>query len=101
MLNDIVLAISNFMYTYLLIIILLAGGFYFTFRTRFIQFRMFRFIERAETQRQVHLSGQQFRQRRTMRQITQFETQTRRLVVKSGHHGWKNALRGEIRDRDL
>ena len=41
MLNDIVLAISNFMYTYLLIIILLAGGFYFTFRTRFIQFRMF------------------------------------------------------------
>ena len=42
MLNDIVLAISNFMYTYLLIIILLAGGFYFTFRTRFIQFRMFR-----------------------------------------------------------
>ena len=66
-----------------------------------IQFRMFRFIERAETQRQVHLSGQQFRQRRTMRQITQFETQTRRLVVKSGHQGWKNALRGEIRDRDL
>lgn len=42
MLNDIVLAISNFMYTYLLIIILLAGGLYFTFRTRFIQFRMFR-----------------------------------------------------------
>ena len=42
MINDIVLAISNFMYTYLLIIILLAGGIYFTFRTRFIQFRMFR-----------------------------------------------------------
>ena len=42
MINDIVLAISNFMYTYLLIIILLAGGLYFTFRTRFIQFRMFR-----------------------------------------------------------
>ena len=33
MINDIVLAISNFMYTYLLIIILLAGGIYFTFRT--------------------------------------------------------------------
>ena len=51
MLNDIVLAISNFMYTYLLIIILLAGGFYFTFRTRFIQFRMFRESLRVVTER--------------------------------------------------
>ena len=42
MINDIVLAISNFMYTYLLVILLLAAGLYFTFRTRFIQFRMFR-----------------------------------------------------------
>ena len=30
------------MYTYLLVILLLAAGLYFTFRTRFIQFRMFR-----------------------------------------------------------
>ena len=51
MLNGIVLAISNFMYTYLLIIILLAGGFYFTFRTRFIQFRMFRESLRVVTER--------------------------------------------------
>ena len=51
MLNDIVLAISNFMYTYLLIIILLAGGLYFTFRTRFIQFRMFRESLRVVTER--------------------------------------------------
>ena len=42
MINDIISAISNFMYTYLLIILLLAGGLYFTFRTRFVQFRMFR-----------------------------------------------------------
>ena len=41
MINDIVGAISNFMYTYLLIILLIAGGLYFTFRTRLIQFRMF------------------------------------------------------------
>lgn len=41
MVNDVVVAISNFLYTYLLIILLLAGGLYFTFRTRFVQFRMF------------------------------------------------------------
>ena len=41
MINEIISAISNFMYTYLLIILLIAGGLYFTFRTRFIQFRMF------------------------------------------------------------
>lgn len=33
--------ISNFMYSYLLIIMLLATGIYFTIRTKFIQFRLF------------------------------------------------------------
>lgn len=33
--------ISNFMYSYLLIILLLAVGLYFTFRTKFIQVRLF------------------------------------------------------------
>ena len=33
-------AVSNFMYSYLLIILLLAVGLYFTFRTKFVQFRM-------------------------------------------------------------
>lgn len=33
-------SISNFMYSYLLIILLLAVGLYFTFRTKFVQFRM-------------------------------------------------------------
>ena len=51
MINDIVLAISNFMYTYLLVILLLAAGLYFTFRTRFIQFRMFRESLRVVTER--------------------------------------------------
>ena len=33
-------SVSNFMYSYLLIILLLAVGLYFTFRTKFIQFRL-------------------------------------------------------------
>jgi len=33
--------ISNFMYSYLLIILLLAVGLFFTFRTKFIQARLF------------------------------------------------------------
>ena len=33
-------AVSNFMYSYLLIILLLAVGLYFTFRTKFVQFRL-------------------------------------------------------------
>ena len=36
---SIISAISGFMYSKLLIIILLAGGFYFTVRTRCVQFR--------------------------------------------------------------
>ncbi len=34
--------ISNLMYSYILIIILLGGGIWFTFRTKFVQFRMFK-----------------------------------------------------------
>ena len=33
-------SVSNFMYSYLLIILLLAVGLYFTFRTKFVQFRL-------------------------------------------------------------
>ena len=33
--------ISNFMYSYLLIVLLLGVGLYFTFRTKFVQFRLF------------------------------------------------------------
>lgn len=40
MISDIVSWISNFMYSKLLIILLLSGGIYFTIRTRFVQFRM-------------------------------------------------------------
>lgn len=40
MVSQIVSWISNFMYGKLLIVLLLLGGIYFTFRTRFVQFRM-------------------------------------------------------------
>lgn len=42
MISQFVSWISDFMYGKLLIILLLCGGFYFTFRTRFVQFRMIR-----------------------------------------------------------
>ena len=41
MLDTIISQISDIMYSYLLIILLLLVGLYFTFRTKFIQFRMF------------------------------------------------------------
>ena len=41
MIDQLVSQISNIMYSYLLIILLLAAGLYFTFRTRFVQFRLF------------------------------------------------------------
>ncbi|MBQ9985221.1 MAG: alanine:cation symporter family protein [Oscillospiraceae bacterium] len=41
MLNQIVSAVSNALYSYVLIILLIAGGIYFTLRTRFVQFRLF------------------------------------------------------------
>jgi AGCS family alanine or glycine:cation symporter len=40
--NEIVNAISSFMYSKLLIFILLGGGIYFTFATKFVQFRLFK-----------------------------------------------------------
>lgn len=40
-LNSILENISNFMYTYILIILLVLVGLYFTIRTKFVQFRLF------------------------------------------------------------
>ncbi len=40
-LSSVISGISNAMYSYILIILLIAGGLYFTFRTRFAQFRLF------------------------------------------------------------
>ena len=41
MVTEIIGAISGFMYSKLLIILLLGAGIYFTFRTGFVQFRLF------------------------------------------------------------
>lgn len=41
LLNLILGNISDFLYTYILIILLIAVGLYFTFRTKFVQFRLF------------------------------------------------------------
>ena len=40
MLNDIISNINDVLYSYVLIIILVLGGLYFTFRTKFVQFRL-------------------------------------------------------------
>ncbi len=51
MLDKIVANISNAMYTYVLVILLVAGGLYFTIRTRFVQFRLFGEQLRAVTEK--------------------------------------------------
>ncbi len=40
--NDIACDFSNILYSYILIILLIGGGLYFTFRTKFVQFRLFK-----------------------------------------------------------
>ncbi len=41
MLENIISSINNILYSYILIILLVAGGIYFTIKTRFVQFRLF------------------------------------------------------------
>ncbi len=40
--NDVVADFSNVLYSYILIILLIGGGLYFSFRTKFVQFRLFK-----------------------------------------------------------
>lgn len=51
MLNDVITSINDALYSYILIIVLLAGGLYFTFRTKFVQFRLFKEQIRAVTEK--------------------------------------------------
>ena len=51
MFNEIISAISNAFYSYILIILLLAGGLYFSVRTRFAQFRLLGEQFRAVTEK--------------------------------------------------
>lgn len=41
MFGDIIAALNDWLYTYILVILLIAAGLYFSLRTRFVQFRMF------------------------------------------------------------
>ena len=50
-------AISNIMYSYLLIILLLAVGLYFTFRTKFVQFRLLKESIRLVTEKKDDEKG--------------------------------------------
>ncbi len=49
--GTVISSISNIMYSYLLIILLLAVGLYFTFRTKFVQFRMLKESIRLVTEK--------------------------------------------------
>ena len=51
MIEAIVSAISEYLYSYILIIMLLLGGLYFTLRTKFVQFRLFPEQLRALTEK--------------------------------------------------
>ena len=55
--ENIVGNISNALYTYVLIVILLLGGLFFTFRTRFVQFRLFKDQVKAVTQKPADGKG--------------------------------------------
>lgn len=57
MLDTIVANISSAMYTYVLVILLVAGGLYFTVRTRFVQFRLFGEQLRAVTEKPADGKG--------------------------------------------
>ena len=51
MINDIISAVNDALYSYILIILLVAGGIYFTVRTRFVSFRLFGEQLRAVTEK--------------------------------------------------
>ncbi len=57
MLEQVVASISDTLYSYLLIIILIAGGIYFTIRTRFAQFRLLKEQIKAVTEKPTDGKG--------------------------------------------
>ncbi|MBQ8227807.1 MAG: alanine:cation symporter family protein [Clostridia bacterium] len=57
MLNTIIASINDALYSYLLIIILVLGGLFFTFRTKFAQFRLFGEQIRAVTEKPTDGKG--------------------------------------------
>ena len=57
MLEKLVSGVNDALYSYILIIILILGGLYFTFRTKFVQFRLFGEQIRAVTEKPGESGG--------------------------------------------
>jgi AGCS family alanine or glycine:cation symporter len=57
MFSELISTINDVLYSYILIIILILGGLYFTFRTKFVQFRLFKEQFRAVLEKPVDGSG--------------------------------------------
>lgn len=57
MFEEIISAVNNALYSYILIIVLVAGGIYFTIRTRFVQFRLFKEQIKAVTEKPADGKG--------------------------------------------
>ena len=57
MLDSIIASINDALYSYILIIILVLGGLYFSFRTKFVQFRLFKEQIKAVTEKPDDKSG--------------------------------------------
>lgn len=57
MLNNVISTINDALYSYILIIILVLGGLYFTFRTKFVQFRLLKEQFRAVTEKPADGNG--------------------------------------------
>ncbi len=57
MLDSIIASVNDALYSYILIIILVLGGLYFSFRTKFVQFRLFKEQIKAVTEKPADKSG--------------------------------------------
>ena len=57
MIGDIIASVNDALYSYILIIVLLLGGVYFTIRTRFVQFRLFKEQIRCVTEKPADGKG--------------------------------------------
>lgn len=57
MINDIISSVNDALYSYILIIVLVLGGLYFTVRTRFVQFRLFKEQIRCVTEKPADGKG--------------------------------------------
>lgn len=57
MISSLIQNTNNILYSYILIILLVAGGIYFTFKTRFVQFRLFGDQIKSVTQKSTAKNG--------------------------------------------